>query len=409
MDEPLISVDDHVVEPPHVWTSRLPLSLREAAPRVERRRLAHSIATVGGRQVARSSAHGAVLGEAAGDSGTGEAEGLPCDWWIFEDKAIPLTRHAATIGFERMEMNYDGVTYDEIHDGCYTPEGRLRDMDVDGVEVSLMFGSVAGVAGQPLAAMRDKELAAACVGAYNDWFYEEWTEPSGGRMLPVALLPLWDVDACAAEVRRNAARGILTVGFPDIPAKLGLPSLHSGHWDPFFATCQETGTTVSMHIGSSGRPPKTSDDMPMAVMANVSCMNSILGLSDWLFSGVLVRFPELKFFLGEAQVGWIPYFLERADTVWERQKGWTDVDSAMSEPPTTYLGDRFFASWVSDRTGVLAYETIGRYTTFGTDYPHTNTWWPNTHKTLERYMEGIPESVIRMILRENGLRLIGRA
>ncbi|HVW30946.1 MAG TPA: amidohydrolase family protein, partial [Acidimicrobiia bacterium] len=322
MDERLISVDDHVVEPPHVWTGRLPQRWAAAAPRVERRTLARATAVIGGRPVARSSAHGAILGEAAGASGSG-ADGAPCDWWLFEDRAVPLTRHAATIGFDRLQMNYDGVTFDEIHDGCYTPEGRLRDMDIDGVEVSVMFASVAGVAGQALLAMRDKDLAAACVRAYNDWFYEEWTEPSGGRMLPVALAPLWDVTASVAEVERNAARGIPTVGFPDLPARLELPSLHSGDWDPFFAACQETGTAVSMHIGSSGRPPRTSEDMPMAVMANVSCLNSILGLSDWLFSGVLPRFPALKFFLGEAQVGWIPYFLERADTVWERQKGWT--------------------------------------------------------------------------------------
>src|SRR5260221_1850347 len=124
------------------------------------------------------------------------------------------------MGFDRLQMNYDGVTFDEVHDGCYTPDGRLRDMDTDGVEVSVMFASVAGVAGQPFLAMGDKELAAACVAAYNDWFFEEWMEPIRGRMLPVALVPRWDVGLCAAEARRNAARRIPTVGFPDGPAQL---------------------------------------------------------------------------------------------------------------------------------------------------------------------------------------------
>ena len=214
------------------------------------------------------------------------------DTWYYEDLVQPHKRHVAAVGFDRDDMTLSPITYDEMRPGCYDPNARLADMDVDHVEASLCFPTFPRFCGQTFAEADDKELALACVRAYNDWMVEEWCGDSGGRLIPLCLVPLWDVELAAAEVRRNAARGVTAVAFSEIPAKLGLPSLHSGYWEPFFDACDETDTLVCMHIGSSSQMPATSPDAPVAVSATLSFGNAMSSLSDFLFSGVLVRHPE---------------------------------------------------------------------------------------------------------------------
>ena len=148
--------------------------------------------------------------------------------------------------------------------------------------------------GQTFTEAKDKELAQACVLAYNDWMVEEWCGDSGGALIPLIIIPLWDVELAAAEVRRNAARGCHAVCFSEIPPHLGLPSIHSGYWDPLFEACEETDTVVCMHIGSSSRMPATSGDAPVAVAATLSFNNAMASLADWLFSGKLVKFPNAE-------------------------------------------------------------------------------------------------------------------
>ena len=135
------------------------------------------------------------------------------------------------------------------------------------VEASLSFPTFPRFCGQTFLEAKDRELAEACVYAYNDWMVEEWCGDSGGRLVPLIIIPLWDAELAAAEVRRNAARGVRAVCFSEIPPHLGLPSIHSGYWDPFFVACQETQTVVCMHIGSSSKMPATSADAPVAVAA----------------------------------------------------------------------------------------------------------------------------------------------
>ena len=139
-----------------------------------------------------------------------------------------------------------------------------------------------------------------------------------GRLIPLIIVPLWDAALAAAEVHRNAARGVRAVCFSEIPPFLDLPSIHSGEWEPFFKACAETNTVINMHIGSSSRMPATSPDAPAGVQATLSFNNAMGSLADWLYSGILVRHPTLKLAYSEGQMGWIPYAMERADSVWQR-------------------------------------------------------------------------------------------
>ena len=208
---------------------------------------------------------------------------------------------------------------------------------------------------------------------------EEWCGDSGGRLIPLTSIPLWDAQLAAAEVRRNAARGVHAVCFSEIPPKLGLPSIHSGEWDPFFAACQETNTVVCMHIGSSSQMPATSGDAPVAVAATLSFNNAMASLSDFLFSGVLVRFPDLKLAYSEGQIGWLPYVLERADDVWREHRAWGGVKDIVPEPPSTYYYQPGVRLLLQDRHGLESLDRVGvDNITFETDYPHTDSTWPDT-------------------------------
>jgi predicted TIM-barrel fold metal-dependent hydrolase len=386
----IISVDDHVVEPPHVWQRWLPAKHREHGPRVERRGIG-SMRHVGGGTYEQ----------------TFDPDGPEADCWVYEDLVYVHKRHVAAVGFDRDDMTMSPITYDEMRRGCYEPAARLEDMDVNWVEASLNFPSFPRFCGQTFLEATDPELAEACVYAYNDWMVEEWCGDSSNRLIPLPIIPLWDAQLAAAEVHRNANRGAHAVCFSEIPPHLGLPSIHSGEWDPLFAACAETDTVVCMHIGSSSRMPATSADAPVAVAATLSFGNAMASLSDFLFSGVLVRFPDLKLAYSEGQIGWIPYILERADDVWLEHRAWGGVRDLVPEPPSTYYYRQVFGCFFRDRHGIESLDKVGvDNTTFETDYPHTDSTWPHTKKVAEELMAGLPDDVVYKLVRGNAIRML---
>jgi predicted TIM-barrel fold metal-dependent hydrolase len=386
----IVSVDDHVVEPAHLFQRWLPAQHRDAGPRIERRRLLVGFEG-GASYVTRFS-----------DDGT------PGDVWFYEDLVVPLRRNIAAAGFPREEMTLSPITYDEMRPGCFDPKARLVDMDENWVEASLCFPTFPRFCGQTFAEARDKDLALACVRAYNDWMVEEWCGDSGGRLVPLVIVPLWDVDLAVAEVRRNAARGVRAVCFSELPAKLGLPSVHSGYWDPFFSVCAETGTVVNLHIGSSSTTTNTSADAPPAVQVTLSFNYSLISLSDYLFSGVFARFPTLKIAYSEGQMGWIPFLLQRADDVWLEHRGWAGVGDALVDPPSAYFRRNVFACFFRDPVGVELIDQVGvDNVTFETDYPHTDTTWPHTKKVASEMLAGLPPATVHKVLRGNAIRMLG--
>ncbi len=257
-------------------------------------------------------------------------DGPPVAWWCYEDHRASVKRTIAAAGFPAEEVVLKGVTYDEMRPGCWQPKARLEDMSLNGVQAQLCFPNYPRFCGQQFLWGKDRTLALLCVEAYNDWMVEEWCGSSEGRLLPLCLIPLWDVDLAVAEVTRNAARGVRAVAFSELPTFLGLPSIYSGYWDPLFRVCQETGTVVCMHVGSGTKTPQTSPDAPDAVPATILFGNSIGGMSDFMFSGVLERFPQLKLLFAECQIGWIPYLLERADDVWLTHRGVEQLAAVLS-------------------------------------------------------------------------------
>jgi predicted TIM-barrel fold metal-dependent hydrolase len=386
----IISVDDHIVEPAHLWETWLPAKYKDRGPKVERRGVGE-IRHIGGGRYEQN----------------WDPDGQQADVWVYEDLVYIHKRHVAAIGYSRDEMTMTPMTYDEMRPGCYDPKARVEDMKVNHVDGSLCFPTFPRFCGQTFAEAKDKDLALACVEAYNNHMVEEWCGDSGGVLIPLIIVPLWDAELAAAEIRRNAERGVHAVCFSEIPVHLGLPSIHSGYWDPFFRACEETATTINMHIGSSSRMPATSADAPDGVAATLSFNNSMVSLSDWLFSDNLVRFPDLKLAFSEGQIGWLPYLLERADTVWEEHRAWISAKGLTPEPPSFYYRRNVFGCFFRDYHGVESRDKIGIDTiTFETDYPHTDSTWPDTKQVAEDHLRGLSDEEKYKILRGNAIRML---
>ncbi|NUS58644.1 MAG: amidohydrolase [Streptomycetaceae bacterium] len=387
---PIVDVDAHGVEPPDVWSSRLPAKYRETGPRV-----VHLPA-------------GTPKLDGGGYIEEPGTEGPDVAWWFYEDHKYSVKRLIAAAGYPADEITMAGVTYDQMRPGCWQPAARLADMDANGVEAQLCYPNYPRFCGQIFLRGKDRELALLGVRAYNDWMVEEWCGGSGGRLIPLCLVPLWDAELAAAEVRRNAARGVRAVAFSELPTYLGLPSIHSGYWDPYFAACAETGTVVCMHIGSGTKTPQASPDAPDAVAATIIFGNSVASMADMLFSGVPHRFPDLKLLYAEAQIGWIPYLLERIDDVWETHRGWSNGQAACPEPPSTYYYRQMYSCFFKDSVGTELLHRVGvDNVMFETDYPHQDGTWPHSVKAAEDQFGRLDADVVRKIARGNAIRVFG--
>lgn len=390
----IISVDDHVIEPGDVWTSRLPKKFEGIGPRIVRQKIAE-MTFVGGVFSYR-------------EAGPNE-DGDWADWWFCEDLRYPLTRVMAAAGYPRDEVTITPITMDDMRPGCWESTARLEDMDANWTEASLCFPTFPRFCGQTFLERDDKELADLCVKAYNDWMFDEWCAGAGGRLIPLPIIQLWDAELAAAEVRRNAARGGHAVCFSEIPPFLGLPSVHDNdrYWDPFFEACAETATVVCMHIGSSSKMPSTSADAPAAVGSTMTYMNAAMSLTDFLMSGVLERMPDLRIAYSEGQIGWIPYVLDRADKVWEENRGWGGVADTVMRPPSESYFSSVYGCFFDDPHGLKSLDEVGvDNVTFETDYPHSDSTWPETKQVAEKLVDGLDDETVSKLMRGNAIKML---
>ena len=388
----IISADDHVVEPPNVWFDRLSASDREIGPRV----VQDTCKTLYDPETR------AVRYVKGGD-------GPVVDWWCYESQVKPIPKVVACSGLPFEEHTIDAISFAEMRPGCYDPKARLADMDVARVERSLCFPYITRFAGQMFLEAQDHDLAFRCVQAYNDWMIDEWCGDSGGRLIPLTLVPLWDPVLAAGEVRRCAARGSRAITFTEMPSYLGLPSIHdpSRHWDPLFDACNETGTVLGLHIGSGSKMADVAPWAPRAANTTLTFNNAQVSLVDWLLSGNLIRFPDLKIVYSEAQIGWMPFVLERLDKVWEHAE-YSGINPIVTEPPSTYMAGHIWGSFFDDDTGIEQRERIGvSQLVLEVDYPHQDSTWPDTPKILERLAERVSAEELVMIARTNALEMLG--
>ncbi|MDA8184423.1 MAG: amidohydrolase family protein [Acidimicrobiales bacterium] len=368
---PIISVDDHLIEPPDLFHGRLPAKLADRAPRV--------VEEPGGQQV-----------------------------WVYEDRTYPNIGLNAVVGRPRESWSMDPARFDEMRPGCYDIEARVADMDLNGVWASLCFPSlVAGFCGSVFSGSSDPELGLACVRAWNAWHIEVWAGTHPERIIPLQLPWLADIDVAAAEIRLNAARGFKAVSFPEFPAQLRLPSIFSRAWDPFFAACEETGTVVCLHTGASAWAPLPSPDPPFELLPTLFPVNGLVAAAEWLWSGVPLRFPGLSVAFSEGGIGWVPMLLDRVDYVLRHSASGTESVAWPSDLlPSDVLRRNFWFCTIDDPSVLALREHIGTdHIMAESDYPHADSTWPDTQAVLGASMGHLPESEVRAMAAGNAARL----
>jgi predicted TIM-barrel fold metal-dependent hydrolase len=350
-DMVLVSVDDHVVEPPDLFERHLPAEYKDIAPHIVRK-----------------------------DDGA--------DVWQFLEFEVPNIGLNAVAGRPPEEYGIDPTSFEELREGCFDIEKRVLDMNANGVLGSLCFPSLPGFAGRLFAALQDKEAALALARAYNDWHIDEWCGTFPGRFIPLSVPTIWDPETMAAEIHRVAEKGCHAVTFPENPEPLGLPSLHSDHWDPFWKACSDEGTIVCMHIGSSSKLVTTAADAPIDVMIVLQPMNIVQAAADLIHSPVFKKFPDVTVALSEGGIGWVPYFLERLDHSYRVHKAWTGADFGSKMPSEVFL-EHVVLCYISDAVGVRLAREIGvDRITVEIDYPHSDTTWPRAPERLMEEFEG---------------------
>jgi predicted TIM-barrel fold metal-dependent hydrolase len=385
----IISMDDHLIEPPDLWQSRLPAKYKDEGPRV--------VNAPRGKFVL----DGANYREVPGDGPE------MASWWHYEDHIYQLKLTIACPGIPPEEVHPIGVTFEDVAPGCYQPKARIADMDKNHVDGSLCFPNYPRFCGQLFAERKNKDLSKLCVEAYNDFMVEEWCGDSDGKLIPLCVVPLWDVELAAAEIRRNAARGVRAVAFSELPSWLGYPSIPSGYWDPFLEACEETGTVICMHIGSGTKLVTPSPESGTMVMMGTIFCNTVASMCEWIFSGKLDRFPKLKLLWAESQIGWIPYLLERLEEAYHVHQ-WAQNEYRLPNPPSYYYLNNCFGCFFKDAVGIDLIDKVGvDNILFETDYPHQDGTFPRSRQVAEETFGHLDQDAVYKIARGNAIRLLG--
>ena len=371
-DTKLISVDDHVIEPAHVFTEHIAARYRDRAPRI--------VEPEPGVQA-----------------------------WDWEGRLYPL-QFQGNVHTRRFRDGEAGRgedlfarRYEDMITAAYDVHERVRAMDEDGVWAELLFPTFPRFGGNRFLEANDKALALACLQAWHDWMLDEWSAAYPDRFIPQTLIPLWDTQIAVREIERCAAKGAKAISFVENPYPIGLPSFPSGHWDPVFAAAGDTGLPLSMHIGTSSGLLRPSPDATPSVGIALCGVNSMSALGDLIFSGAVERHPNCKVALSEGGAGWVPYVLERLDYTWLRSR-YEGVDC--TRLPSEVFAQHFWVCMVADRYAIVNRHLIGLdKLMWECDFPHNDSNFPESRKVLADAVHDIPDDEARQIGELNARRL----
>jgi len=371
-DMVIVSVDDHITEPGNVFDRQLSGDAYASAPKLKFKQ-----------------------------NGS--------NYWEYQGMKVQSVALNAVAGRVREEYGFEPTSLDQLRKGCYDVHARIDDMNVNGVAASLNFPSFVGMDGGLFLNAPDKQQALAHLRAYNDWHIDEWCGAYPGRFIPCAILPIWDPEAVAAEVRRLARKGCHAISFNDNPTKRGLPSVHNAHWEPLWKAATECDTVICLHIAVGNVAPHASLETPIEANIATMPMAVAFGAADWLNLDALHRYPTMKIALSESGIGWIPYLMERADYSHEQHHVWTHSDKYFRGMKPSEVFRRHFSScFIDDAYGLRNIDLIGEDNVcYEVDYPHSDAPWPHAPEVLWRSARHLTDSQIDKVTHRNAMRLYG--
>lgn len=364
-DYRIVDADAHVNPPPTFWGSYLPGELRELAPKLE--------------------------------------EGDDCDWIVFEGKRKKVSLIGAQAGRKGTEFKMHGRLSD-TRSGGWMPGARIEDMDTDHITAAVLFG------GGPLGSS-NPELYRASFDAYNNWL-ADFCDYDRKRLVGIGYVPMRDVDDSIAMVKDMHRRGLRAVNIPAFPQsptptvtggqKLALTGDPDGarqyndpEFDPFWKTVVDLNMPVTIHLGArSPRFEEKDKFLPDMLMSKVAMAEPIAIL---IYGGVFDRFPDLKFVTVESGVGWLAFAGSYMDNTWERQRHW--VGSTIKHKPSVYMDLNCYHSFIDDPVGVSLRNWPGaKNIMWSSDYPHSETTFPNSLEVIDRNFKGVPEDEKRWMI-----------
>ncbi|MCY4428760.1 MAG: amidohydrolase family protein [Halieaceae bacterium] len=366
-DMVLVSVDDHISEPPDMFEKHLSAAQLATAPK--------------------------FCTDENGKS-----------YWSYQGMFMPSVGLNAVVGRVPEEFGMEPNSLEEMRKGVYNVDARINDMNANGIAASLNFGTCVGFDGGRFHKASDKDLSLIHLRAYNDWHIDEWCAAYPGRFIPCALLPTWDMDATVEEIKRIEAKGCTAVSLNENPTSQGLPSVHNEYWEPMWKAITDFDITMCLHIGAGNPQPHASAETPIEAWITTMPMSSAVGAADWLTLSALQRYPSMKIALSECGLGWIPYFMERADFSHSRHRAWTHSDYQGMKPSDIFK-KHFMICFIDDAFGLKNLDAVNEdMVAYECDYPHSDTLWPEVPEHLWKAINHLTEEQINKVTHRNAMR-----
>lgn len=363
----VISVDDHICEPPGMFRQHLKGDALASAPKL-------LTATDGS------------------------------NFWEYQGMVMPTVGLSAVVGRPLDEYGFEPTSMDQLRKGVYDVDARIDDMNVNGVAVSLNFGTAFGFDGGRFHTAPNRELALVHLRAYNDWHIDEWCGAHPGRFIPCGVLPTWNMAATVEEIKRLARKGCRAVSLNESPTRHGLPSIHNAYWDPMWKAIVEHNFVMCLHMGGGHAPPHASMETPIEAWITTMPMSAAVGAADWLFLPALQRYPSMKIALSECGLGWVPYFMERVDLVHARHRAWTHSNFPGRKPSDVFRA-HFLICFIEDAFGLRNLASVNEdMVAYECDYPHPDTTWPEVPERLWEALGPLNDQQIQKVTHGNAMR-----
>jgi predicted TIM-barrel fold metal-dependent hydrolase len=338
--------------------------------------------------------------------------------WVMDGEVLDPVRGGGVVSKDNEKFPMlDAMPWgnEEVHHGAWDTNIRLQVMDDCGIHHQVMFPNSIGLGGQDLGKTKDPILAQMCVEIYNDTAVDLQAS-TNMRLMPMPIMPAWDIGLCVKEVERMAKGGMRGVNMTTDPQDLGAPDLASRQWDPFWAACEALNMPVHFHIGASITAmnffgqyfwPSQDEYTKPAIGGSMLFIGNARVLINTVFAGIFDRFPKLRMVSVESGIGWIPFMLETMD--YELSENAPAQYKALKRKPSEYFKEHWHATfWFERAFGNLQWmaDTVGEDNIlFSTDFPHPTCLYPAPLELIRDGLEGVRDNTRRKILGENAAKL----